>query len=233
MKAKLVLGMVAVTMTISFSTAFAGGTRAVDMMPDYSKTVKESVFHGQTSAAGLSSAQIKIAQDKLVNNSLLKIDSAALTVALNKDTSKKTQRLENLAVIVAATKMAAKISETDAVEGDSLQKAAQASAKVIVNSAKVGLDKSSNEMMEVTEALVKLESLPESILTRFSKAERDSYTLIIEKQSELLTASSGPATRSSVQGKSAEAAFVEAIMVVKGVDRAKALEIVRKLRECV
>ena len=233
MNSKLVLGMVAVTMTISFSTAFAGGNRAVDMMPEYSKTIKESIFHGQTTAAGLSGAQIKIAQDKLVNNALLKVDSAALSEALNKDTAKKTQRLENLAVIIAATKMAAKISETDAVEGESLQKAAQASAKVIVNSAKVGLDKTSNEMIEVTEALVKLESLPESILTRFSKAERDSYTQIIENQSELLTASSGPLTRSSVQGKSAEAAFVEAIMQVKGVDRTKALEVVRKLKECV
>ena len=233
MKTKLVLGMVAAAVTISFSTAFAGGARAVDMMPEYSKTVKESVFHGQMTAAGLSGTQMKMAQDKLVNNALFKVDSKALTVALNKDSSKKTQRLENLAVVIAATKMAAKISETDAVEGESLQKAAQASAKVIVNSAKVGLDKSSDEMKEVTEALIKLESLPESILTRFSKAERDSYTQIIEKQNELLTADSGPLTRSSVQGKSAEAAFVEAIMQVKGVDRTKALEVVRKLKECV
>ncbi len=233
MKTKLVLGMVAAAMTISFSTAFAGGARAVDMMPEYSKTVKESVFHGQMTAAGLSGAQMKMAQDKLVNNALLKVDSHALTEALNKDSSKKAQRMENLAVIIAATKMAAKISETDKVEGDSLQKAAQASAKVIANSSKVGLDKSSEEMKEVSEALIKLESLPESILTRFSKAERDSYTQIIEKQDEILAADSGPLTRSSVQGKSLEAAFVEAIMQVKGVDRATALETVRKLSKCV
>lgn len=232
MKTKLVLGMLAATMTLSFSTAFAAGARAVDMMPEYAKTIKENVFHGQTSAKGLNSAQIKIAQDKLVNSLGLKIDATALTVALNKDGAKTVQRMENLAVIVAATKMATKISETDAVEGESLQKAAQASAVIIANSAKVGLDKSSVEIKEVTEALIKLESLPELILTRFSKAERDSYTQIIEKQNELLNTSQAT-SRSSIQGKSAEAAFIEAIMLVKNVDRTKALEIVRKLKECV
>lgn len=231
MQKKVVLGMVALAVTMSFSNAFAANTaRSSEMLADYSKQIKEVAFGKGLTAKGLTSQQAKIAQDKLINNLELPAGkNNALTLSLKGDSDKASQRLDHLATIVAAKKMAATIAKTDATEGQSLESAANASAKLIANSSlvgarKVGKDLNAQEMAEVTDALTKLESLPETILTRFSTLERDSYTQILERHDQLID--------SGAKG-SAEEAFIQAIMDVKKIDRTKALEVARKLKECV
>lgn len=234
MKKKLMIGMAALTLAMAFSPAHAapvgGAKTAREALVEYSKQIKESAFGKGMTAKGLSGQQVKIAQDKIINE--LQLSSGknnALSMALKADASKSAQRLDNLATIVAAKKMATEISKTDAAEGQSISAAATATAKLIANSSLTGARTSSKElntteMAEVTAALTKLESLPETILTRFSKAERDSYTQIIERHDQIVE---------SGKKSSSEDAFIEAIMEVKKVDRTKALEVAKKLKECV
>ncbi|MEK2643805.1 hypothetical protein [Bdellovibrio sp. BCCA] len=234
MKKQLMIGMAALTMAMAFSPAHAapvGGVKSArEALVEYSKQIKESAFGKGMTSKGLSAQQVKIAQDKIINE--LQLSSGknnALSMALKADATKSTQRLDSLATIVAAKKMATEISKSDAAEGQSISNAATATAKLIANSSLTGARTSSKElntteMAEVTAALNKLESLPETILTSFSKAERDSYTQIIERHDAIL--------ESGKKGSSEEA-FVDAIMEVKKVDRTKALEIVKKLKECV
>ena len=145
------------------------------------------------------------------------------------DSAKSAERLDSLATVIAAKKMAVEISKTDAAEGKSIDAAASASAKLLANASLTGARKSAkelnpSELTDTTQALTKLESLPEGILTRFSKAERDSYTQIIERHDQLIETGAK---------STSEEAFVQAIMDVKKVDKTKAMEIVRKLKECV
>lgn len=233
MKKGLLIGMAALTMSMAFSWAHAApaGAKSVkEALVEYSKQIKESAFGKGMTAKGLGAQQLKIAQDKIINElQLSSSKSNSLSMAIKADPAKSAQRLDNLATIVAAKRMAGEISKSNADEGRSVSAAANATAKLIANSALTGARKSSkelsaSEMAAVTLALSKLESLPETILTRFSKAERDSYTQIIERHDQIL--------ESGKKGSSEEA-FLEAIMTVKKVDRTKAMEVVKKLKECV
>lgn len=234
MKKAFVIGMVALATTVSFSAAHAAGTVAAksikESLVDYTKQIKETAFGKGGTAKGLSAQQAQIARDKMINELNLPAGkNNALSMSLTSDSAKSAQRLDNLATIIAAKKMAVEISKSDAAEGKSIDAAASASAKLLANASLTGARKTAKELNpaelgDTTAALSKLESLPEGILTRFSKAERDSYTKIIEKHDELV----------EMGAKStSEEAFVQAIMDVKKVDKAKAMEIVRKLKECV
>lgn len=234
MKKKLMIGMAALTLAMAFSPAHAapvGGVRSPrEALVEYSKQIKEAAFGKGMTAKGLSGQQVKIAQDKIINElQLTSGKNNALSMALKGDAVKSAQRLDNLATIVAAKKMASELSKSDAAEGQSIDAAATATAKLIANSALTGARTSSKElsaaeMTEVTAALNKLESLPETILTRFTKAERDSYTQIIERHDQIIE---------SGKKSTSEDAFIDAIMEVKKIDRTKALEVVKKLKECV
>lgn len=234
MKAKFVIGMAALAVSMVVSSGHAapvgGAKSAREALVEYSKKVKESVFGKGMSAKGLDAQQIKVAQDKIINELQLPAGkSNAMSLALRADSTKTSLRLDNLATIAAAKKMASEISKTDSSEGQSIDAAATASAKLIANSSLTGSrpstkDLNAAEMAEVTSALNKLETLPDLILTRFSKAERDSYTQILERHDLII--------ESNKRGTSEEA-FLDAIMEVKKVDRTKAMEIVKKLKECV
>lgn len=232
MKKQIIMGMIALA-AISFSTqamAAPGKASIRDVLSDYAGKIKESAFGPSRTAKGLSGQQVKSAEDKLIGE--LKLDggkSNSLAMALSGDATQTAQRLDNLATIVAAKRMATEISKTDVAEGQSIDAAATASAKLIANSSLTGARKTakelnSQELADTTAALQKLESLPESILTKFEKNERDSYTQILNRHDELVDA--------GAKGSSEEA-FVQAIMDVKKVDKTKAMEIVRKLKECV
>lgn len=227
MKTKLVFGMVALATTMAFSSAHAAGGVKMEVLRDYSKQVKEVIFGKGQSAKGLNAQQAKVAQDKMLNELNLPGKNADLNIAIAADTARSAQRLDNLATIVAVKKVATSLEKTDAVEAKSINDAADAGAKLIANSSLIGASEakilSKSEAAEVREALLKGETLIESMVMNFSKAERDSYSEIINKHDELLA--SGKMT--------AEDAFVQAIMDVKKVDKTKALEIVKKLKECV
>lgn len=233
MKKAFIFGMAALVTTLSLSIAHAapGGAKPVrEALVEYTRQVKQAAFGKSMTSKGLDAQKLKVAQDNIINElNLSSGKNNALSMALKADPAKSAQRLDNLATIVAAKKMAGEISKNDSAEGQSIDAAATASAKLMANSYLTGARKSAKdlnaaELSEATAALTKLESLPESILTRFSKAERDSYTQIIERHDTLI--------ESGKKGTSEEA-FVDAIMEVKGVDKAKAMEIVRKLKECV
>ncbi|MDG0814797.1 hypothetical protein [Bdellovibrio svalbardensis] len=234
MKKAFVIGMVALATTVSFSTAHAAGVTGAksvkESLVDYTKQIKEAAFGKGGTAKGLSAQQAQIARDKMINELNLPAGkNNALAMSLTSDSAKSSQRLENLATVIAAKKMAVEISKQDAVEGKSIDEAATASAKLLANASLTGARKSAKELdaaelADTSAALTKLEGLPEGILTRFSKAERDSYTKIIEKHDQLVETGAK---------STSEEAFVQAIMDVKKVDKAKALEIVRKLKECV
>lgn len=234
MKKQIIMGVIALATVGSFSiTATAAGAAKVSVkeaLADYSAKIKEAAFGAGRTAKGLSGQQIKIAEDKIIGE--LKLDGAksnSLSMALSADSNLTAQRLDNLATIVAAKRMATEISKTDAAEGQSIDAAASASAKLIANSSLTGARKSvkelnTQELADTTAALQKLESLPESILTRFDGSERDSYTQILNRHDEIID--------SGVKSSSEEA-FIQAIMDVKKVDKQKAMEIVRKLKDCV
>lgn len=232
MKKAFVFGMAALvtTMSMSFAHAAPGAKPAREALLEYTKQVKEAAFGKSMTSKGLDSQKLKIAQDNIINElNLSSGKNNALSMSLKSDPAKSSLRLDNLATVVAAKKMAVEISKKDAAEGQSIDAAATASAKLMANASLTGARKTAKELntaelTETTAALSKLETLPESILTRFSKAERDSYTQILERHDSIV--------ESGKKGTSEEA-FIEAIMEVKGVDKAKAMEIVRKLKECV
>ncbi|WP_374034528.1 hypothetical protein ACES2I_00820 [Bdellovibrio bacteriovorus] len=233
MKKAFVFGMAALVTTMSLSLtvhAAPGAKPAREALVEYTKQVKAAAFGKRMTSKGLDAQQLKVAQDNIINELALPSGkNNALSMALKADPAKSAQRLDSLATIVAAKKMAAEISKNDANEGQSIDAAATASAKLMANSSLTGARKTAKdlnaaELTETTAALSKLETLPEAILTRFSKAERDSYTQIIERHDQIV--------ESGKRGTSEEA-FVDAIMEVKGVDKAKAMEVVKKLKECV
>jgi hypothetical protein len=233
MKKGFIIGMLALSATVAFSTAHAAGATGAkaprEALADYTKTVKEH-FAKMGANKGVNS-QNRSNIEKIVEQDLglSGAKKAALLTSLTGSDAAVSARMEGLASIVAAKKMSADIAKTDKAEADSIQAAAEASAKMLANSSLVGSTKEvatlkGEELTSVRQGLSKIETLAGDILVKFSKAERDSYTKVLEKYDEL--------AETGTKG-SAEEAFVQAIMDVKKVDRAKALETVRKLKECV
>lgn len=227
MKKALFIGMVAFTASIAFPTAFAAPAKtAREMLADYTKQAREHVYGKAGSAKGVNESVLSEVKENL----LKQLDMPGMAGKIRPALSGKAgaERMDNLVTIVAAKKMSVEIKKKDALEAQSIDAAANASAKLISNADTVGAKKSSElnvqEAELVTTALQKAESLPTRILTEFSRAERDSYTQVIERYDQLNQMGSK---------KSAEDNFLQAIMDVKKIDRAKALEVVRKLKECV
>ena len=229
-KAGILVGMVlSVTLTAGSAFAAPGKINVRDSLVDYTATVKKAAFGPSASAKPQSGQALKEAQNKLISElNLPASKNSALMMSLA-DASKAGQRMDNLATVIAAKKMSAEVAKVDATQAKSIEAAAEASAKLLANSALTGArttakELSQTELADVSSALLKLESLPESILTKFDARERDSYTAILNKHDQIV--------ESGVKSSSEEA-FVQAIMDVKKVDKTKALEIVKKLKECV
>lgn len=234
MKKTMMIGMVALMATVSFSTAMAAPAAAAkaprEMLADYSKTMKE-YFNKMGANKGVTAqnrAQIeKMLETDLELSGTAKTSLMQSLMSAPKDTV--ANRMESLASIIAAKKMSADIAKVDAAEAASIDAALKASTKLLANSNMVGAFKevktlNKEELSLVRDALVRLESLPTDILVKFSKAERDSYTEILSRHDQL--------AETGTKG-SAEEAFVQAIMEVKKIDKTKALELARKLKECV
>ncbi|WII70572.1 hypothetical protein QJS83_08890 [Bdellovibrio sp. 22V] len=224
MKKIFVVGMV--VLSASFASAAGVAKSPRELLVDYTKQAKEHVYGTAGSAKGLNGSALNSTKETLLKH----LEMPAMTGKLRPALSGKSgaERMDSLVTIIAAKKMSVEIGKKDAAEGQSIESAANASVKLIANAdtvgAKASKDLSKEEASLVGEALTKAEALPTRILTEFSKAERDSYTQVIEKYDQL---------NQSGSSKSAEDNFVQAIMEVKKVDRTKALEIARKLKECV
>lgn len=245
MRKKLILGMVACSLVASqaFAAPAARGVNIANIkteMTKYTESVVKSYLFGKgrTNANGLASQAAKIANDRAFDKFELRADeksavTTALTVSAREGRSEVMveKRLENLAALIGARKIGQSLlerTEADAkAEGQSLVDASSALMKTLANSIFKGTKTTSQrlskeELADSAKALEKLENISESIV-RMDKTERDMYTQVEIKRDELLKT-----------GRfSGEEALVEAVMVVKAVDKTKAMEIVRKLRDCV
>lgn len=219
MKKALMIGMVALTATMSFSSAYAAGARTVkEQLVEYIEKARNGVYGGVKTAAQLKAAQLEPVIENLLNQ--LEIPGIAVQIRPTLSGKEGLARIDSLVVIIAAKKLSVELEKANNPEAKSIAAAAESGAKVLANAALVGTTK--DAPAEVTAALKKMEDLTERMVTSFSKEERKSYSEIIEKYNELAATSKSP-----------EEAFVQAIMKVKGIDRNAAMEIVKKLKECV
>ncbi|KHD88510.1 MAG: hypothetical protein OM95_08340 [Bdellovibrio sp. ArHS] len=220
MKKALVSGLIVLTSSFAMAAPIKASR---EMLVEYTKQIREFAYGKGGSAA-------KIQKSKEAHEAIAKaVELPSHMPDIAKSLSDSPGRIESMMTIVAAKRMSVEVAKTDAVEGKSLRDSADASAKVIANSWMRKLERESTltkEEMEVaSKALDRMEiDIPTKMLTDFSKAERDSYTQIIERYDVL---------NNSASSKKNEDNFVQAIMDVKKVDRAKAIEIVKKLKECV
>lgn len=226
--------MVATVLSTTFAPmAYAGtakGASVKELMTEYAKEIKRSAFGGASSAKGLSAQASKAAQDKMIKE--LDISSAkanSLTVALRSNAAATGARLEALATIVAAKKLSKELSKTDPQQGKTLSEAADAAIGFLSNSyltgaRKSGTDLNAQEMALTSQALKRLENVTELLLTRFESQERESYVKILKRHDDILA---------SGKKGSSEEALVDAIMVEKKVTKEQAMEMVKKLKDCV
>lgn len=226
-KKAFILGMVFVAGVSAAQISFAAQGKAPrEIVVDYTKEIRQKML-GNTSATvkSLDSAKADAMKSIIIKELNMGSKTSDLNASISGEAGKA--RMDALLTIIAVKRSADAISKSDAVEAKSMLEAAEASVTLIANARLAG-EKSSTlqgtELNLVRETLGKLESMPADIITNFSKSERDSYTAVLKKLNEL---ANDPAT------KSYEDAFILAIMEVKKVDRTKALEIVKKLKECV
>lgn len=249
MKTKFIAGFVALSLTAVMANA-APSARAVTVesvrtkLTEYNNNeVKKYLFgkdeKGQIrqTSRGLSPEQMKVALDKAMRNlDLAEGEKSGVTNAIvigsgeAKTVAATERRIDNIASLVGARKvgqsMAEKGDEATRAEGESLVNASRALMKTIANSiytrSKPSTRLNEAESKDAGLALDKLEQISESVVT-MNKSERDTYAAVELKRDEILQ-------RNQLNG---EEALVEAIMQVKGVNKEKAMEIVRRLKDCV
>lgn len=229
MKKLIVTGMV----LLSTSFAAAAGAKSVSTSPrelltEYTERIRQTLFKGGKTAADIDSQTRDAAKKELVNQlGMPEVRGVMSGEAGN-------IRMDQLLTIVAAKKLGAELAKSQdkavAEDGESIVAAAKANARFLANERLLKATKDDSNIKElktdeitlVRAGIKKAGDLTADTLLKFSKAERESYTKVFEKWDEL----------NNTSGKSAEENFVQAIMDVKGVSKEKALEIIRKLKEC-
>lgn len=234
MKKALVMGMVLVSMGTAQLSLAAGPAKAPrEVMVEYVKKSQEAFFGKGGSAQKVSEATLNQAKKSLIREldvPGLKGTQAMRSMMTSLSGEAGKNRMDALVTIVAVKKLKSTLEATDAAEAASIDRAANAMAKMISDSYLVGAKTEiatlkAEEVTVVRESLAKLEKLPADIIMQFSKAERDSFSTIMEKYNELKDSSNGT--------KSVEELFVDAIVEVKKETREQAMERVRKLKDCV
>lgn len=215
-----------ITSALSFSAHAIESERARpvrEILKDYVKDIREYAAKAVLAANKAPSAQKTKAEDILMKDLELRADQKTSIKTAIAGSSDKKAMTNSLATILAAKKMAA--GKSDA-ESSSISSAADASLKLMENKVLIGEKTTSTflpptELQDTSAALTKLVTMPEKFMT-FETKERDSYTKIILKADEL-----------SLKAETYEEAFVKAVMEVQGVSKEKAMEIIRKLKDCV
>jgi hypothetical protein len=228
MKTKLVLGMVLVATTMSFSSAFAAETKvetkaAIAAEREHVK----AEFFGKD-AVKLSAQQKIAAGEKMVD--ALKLDTAksvALKIALKHDSAKLDQRTEEVATMLAAKRKAD--ASGDAALKESINNTVNTTIDYLENSVLIGQFKSANgltsaELADVTNAATKIESLLTDVLTKYGIKERASYVKILGHANDLI------ATR---KVGTFEEALLESVKAEKNFTKEQALDLLRKFKICV
>lgn len=229
MKKKFIVGMLIATSAMSFTAhaveldAKPGGKSVREALVDYVKDIEKYATDKVAVANKAQSSQKLKADDVLMTDLKLSAgDKTSIKTVIASAKDKKAMT-KSLATILAAKNMAAGKSDADST---SINSAADASLKLMANAPLIGEKTSSTflntaELKETSEALSKLVAMPEKFIA-FETKERDSFSKVIVKSDEL-----------SVKAETFEEAFVKAIMESQGVSKEKAMEIVRKLKDCV
>lgn len=234
MKKAFIVGMVLVSMGTAQLSFAAGPAKAPrEVMVDYVKKSQEAFFGKGGSAQKVSEATLNQAKKSLIREldvPGLKGTGAMRSMMTSLSGEAGKARMDALVTIVAVKKMKSTLEATDASEAASIERAANASARLIANAHLTGAKTEmaslkGEERTLVLESLAKLEKMPGDIIMQFSKAERDSFSQVIEKFNELVDANNGSKDPAEI--------FVDAIMQAKNKTRAEALETAKKLKECV
>lgn len=232
MRTKFVLGMMIAT--VMSVPAFARPALKAELTRAMEQNKSHYLGAGRTNASGLAANAQSIANAKILNEmNLSSVERASVQSALavnpqHPASAKLVEaRLENLAALAAARKVSdSLIAKEDPAEAASINQAVDTFVRSIANSvytrAKTSSRLDKQEAQDAALATDKMEAMGETVM-KMDRAERDTYTAIEKKRNEILE-----------NGRlSGEEALVEAIMNVKGVDKAKAMEMVRKLKDCV
>lgn len=237
MKKTVLIGLTLVTFSMG---AFAASTNLSSVqirskLTEYlDKDVKPAIFgKGISSSKGLAAQAHKLATDKILTE--LSSDAATRNalrgslVMQGKVTADVVEaRLNSIASLIGAKKVATELIKNgnNIEEAKSIDSSVTALTKLLASTDLVSATTKyttlqSNEVSDAIAAVRKMETLGEAVV-KMDKADRDMYTKVAEKTVE-----------KAQNGKNLEEALVEAIMDVKSIDKTKALEIARKLKDCV
>lgn len=224
MKKVFVIGMVLVSAVTAQSTFAAPATAKPVMkrLEDYNLESRKHTFGGVVSARSLKGAQLETAKRNVINQLAVGGLKMELANALSGEPAMVQGRLDTLVTMVAAKRMSADIKNENPKEAQSIDASIKAQVELISNSMLIS-EKPTGDLKIANEALVKLSQIGGDIITNFDPVSRDSYTRIIKKTNEL-----------SARTPTLEEALIEAVKIEKtNGDKAKALEIIKKLKECV
>lgn len=227
MKKQLLFGMMAAVMSAP-TLSFAAAPVKARLTEYLDKPVKEWVSGVKKKNATLADQAKAMGIDKAIAE--LKLDGAeasGLRTALTGPDGAR--NLESFAMIQGAAKFAKKQLETDSSNPEilSIKTRSEVLLKTLANSVYSGAKSSSKILGEADfaaarEAVRKIETMPEMIL-KMDLAEGKVWGEVLARRNELLAT-----------GKfSAEESLVQAIMDVKTISKEKALEIVRRIKDCV
>lgn len=220
---------------VSATSAFAAGTGKTmsvkEILTEQSKIAREKMYGKSGTAKGLSESSLKPAKDFILKE--LKMTDSKSSMQMNMALSGEgsAARMDSLVTVVAAKRLVPELSKTNAEEAKAVDAAADATAKLIMNSSLLGAkqasaikDLNASELALVRDSLSKLEQVAPNMIVSFNKGEREAMTEVLVKLDELVAKN---------PTKSYEENFIQAIMLKKGVSKEKALEIAKKLKECV
>lgn len=225
---KYLLSAILLTATI----ATAAPVKSVkEILTEQTKIAREKMYGKGGTAKGLNEASLKPAKDFIMKELKMTDSQSAMKINMALSGEGSATRMDSLVTVVAAKRLVSEISKTNADEAKAVDAAADATAKLIMNSALLGAkqesaikDLNSAELKLVRESLTKMEEVAPNMIVSFNKTEREAFTKVLEKLDTLVD---------KAPNKSYEENFVQAIMETKGVSKEKALEIAKKLKECV
>ena len=223
MKKAFVIGMV-LTSTLAGQMTFAAGAVAAKPMSlhEYVVKSKEFTFGKGVEVKNLQGPALEQAKTKVVNQLAVGGLKMELSKYISGSDALAKSRLENLVTFVATKRMIdTSISKENPAKAAELNRSVDALVKFTTN-VDLKAEKPTGDILLLQQALNKIEEKGSEIITEFNAQDRKSFTEIIEETNRL-----------ALSETSLEEAFVKSIMNKKGVDRAKAMEIAKKLKECV
>ena len=231
MKKRIVIGMMLISSAFTMTAHAAGNTEvhgitSEQVLRDYTTDIAKKAYKDKTSATSLNAQELKQAQDILMERSGLSSDvQNGLIQFIASTGSKKAATTDTVTQLIAAKNMG--VSRTDA-DSKSFSKVGQGGLSLLANSALIGYHDhtdllSAPEMSDVTLVLKKIQDkvLKRELLT-WKSNERDGIGSALARAGELNVGSADIAD-----------SFVKAVMETQGVSKEKAMEIIRRFKDCV